>query len=148
MTMTYTYDLMTVSYVGSDGTEREARFQGRVLGFATSEDNRHTHPDDRVAAAGERCSACRWFEITLYETDPELSDDARYLVFTRGATVVPGEQHFDKLTWVESPLEIIEVLTVRQDGKPSIPKPSGRALAQAADRNDEVRRAYLERRGE
>lgn len=141
--MTPTYDPVTVSYV-ADGVEKEIKFTGRVLGFATSEDSRHTHHSD-YAPPGERCSACRWFVVTLYEADPDDASDARYLVFTRGATAVPGEQPFDKLTWVESPLEIIEVLTVRQDGRPTLPKPSARVIAQAADRDNDVRRAYLER---
>lgn len=55
-------------------------FQGRLIGFATSCREEHTHPTTeagvtRYVSVGDRCSACRWFEVRIFVVDHEYTED-------------------------------------------------------------------------
>ena len=41
--------------------------------------------------------------------------------------------------------EVVEILTVKGQTDPFIPAPSARALAQAADKDDDIQEAYVNR---
>lgn len=128
----------------------EFTFSGVTLGHGTSREQWHSHDrhnddgGDAYAPRGTRCSACRWFEVTIYGVNPD-SNEAKYLVVTRGPSIVPGEMTYDRVTWTDSPFEVIELLTIRHAGTPVLPRPSARALAQAATFDDEIRDAYENR---
>lgn len=122
-------------------------FTGKIIGASTSEAQFHNHPGDYLLPAqsgttGRRlkCSACRWLETKLYTTDA-----GKYVVHTIGRSVVPGEQDYARVTFTESAYEVVELLTVRGQAEPFIPRPSARALAQAADRDDDMHDAYVNR---
>lgn len=134
--------------------------RGRLLGFATSKRDTHYHPvtyDAQGAltsfpAHGERCSACRWFEVRIFEVfaeylpnGAETSRRGRYLVLTSGASIVPGEVRMSRSIWTDSPYEIIEVLVQRRGDHPFLPTPSARVLSQAAAWDDGIRDAYIDR---
>lgn len=123
-------------------------FTGRLLGAATSESDFHTnHPGD-FAAKGEKCSGCRWFEVAIYRRDAPRGTgdpDVDYVVFTLGHTDVPGERLYGRITQVNSPFEVVEVLTVRRVGATFMPAQSSRALAQAAAVDAGLRDAYVNR---
>lgn len=136
------------------------RLHGRMLGFATSRREVHAHSTSldsegrplSFASPGQRCSACRWFEVRLFGVEHELADDlgpldrrARYLVLTAGVSIVPGETTMRRASWTDSGYEIIELLTQRRDAQPFLPAPSARVLSQAAAWDDHVRAAYVDR---
>lgn len=81
----------------------------------------------------------RWFEVDLYY---EPHSDT-YLVHTQGMSRVAGEQTYARLVRTSSAYEIVELLRVYHNGKNYIPRQSMRALAQAAQWDDNVRDVYL-----
>lgn len=130
----------------------------------------------RYAGQGDRCSACRWFELRIFSVEGEYSsncscgvanpDDpntdhtidcglgparARYLVLTYGRTEVPGEMNKRRAVWTDSPYEVLSLLTQRHRGSegsraPFLPATSDRALAQAAAHDSSIEKAYTTRR--
>lgn len=118
-------------------------FSGRLLGYSSSEVDYHSHDGD-TPQAGQRCSKCRWTEVSIYKTSPK-SVEARYCVYTVGKSRLHGESDRSKVRWTESPYEVVEILNVRKSGSPSLPGPSARALAQAAEYDDGINDAYHNR---
>lgn len=153
---------------------------GTFLGFATSQRDTHDDTVEHVrhvngefyARAGERCSACRWFEVQIYgvhdelvlphdiitdydATDVDLDVDlgdcptttrrGRYLVLTSGVSTVPDEVIMRRASWTDSPYEVVELLTQRRGTRPFLPTPSARVLAQAAAWDSGIRDAYVDR---
>jgi len=160
-------------FEGRDGEVLHLR--GRLLGYGTSHREEHSHPtrgcdadadagadvgDVTYAAPGERCSACRWFEVRVLAADEELTESggaeparARYLVLTYGRSLVPGEVDKRRAEWTDSPYEVLELLTQRRGGasgrstRPFLPQTSARVLAQAAAWDAGLRDAYRGRAG-
>lgn len=142
---------------GRDG--EELAFAGRLIGFASSQRDDHTHRAADHAEPGQRCSACRWFEVRIFSVESELAPDpgdpeefenetearGRYLVLTYGRSEVPGETDKRRAVWTDSPFEVLEVLTQRDRGAPFLPTASARALAQAAAFDDALADAYVNR---
>lgn len=140
--------------IGRNGVAH--RFTGALLGSSTSYSVDHTHAAGQHAPRGAKCSACRWFEVYIYRrartngagpTGNGLVDTpADYVVHTVGGSSVPGERRFSRVEFTSSPFEVIELLTVRPvDRDPFIAAQSARALAQAAELDDGVREAYINR---
>lgn len=115
--------------------------KGRLLGFASSQRDQHSH-DDEFVAKGGRCSACRWFEVRIIAL---TDDDDGWLVHTTGKTTLPDEREYCRAIFTESAFEVIEALTVRKTGTPSLPGPSARAVSQAAQHDEDIRDAYVNR---
>lgn len=159
-------DLQRIKLIGRDGETFD--FLGKPLGVGSSQqdDHRHDVARDRYAPRGVRCSACRWFEVAIYRRyadaeiirmrtgNPETDVSDRqalardYVVHTIGASIVPGETRLSRITPTDSPFEVIELLTVRPrdgDQQPWIPAQSARALAHAAEFDDGLREAYVNR---
>lgn len=127
------------------GTET---FQGELLGEGSSFHRQHTHTTDYVAAGknpangrNNRCQACRWQEAFIYDdtTDPK---NPVYVVYTRGATIIPGERVYFNLNRTDSAMAVRELLTVRKESGVFIPAPAKMALASAADLDDDLREVY------
>jgi hypothetical protein len=133
--------------------EYRLEFTGRVLGLASGQRSYHLPHRGDFAAPGERCGACRWTEVTIYRRTsraddplPEHVDD--YVVHTVGRSVVPGEIDLPKLVETSSPYEVVEALTVRRQGPRGevfMPPQHLRALSAAAQWDDGVRDAYINR---
>lgn len=128
------------------------RVRGALIGFASSQRDEHTHRHSEHAEPGQRCSACRWFEVRILRAEAELTEDGvseeprgRYLVLTYGRSEVPGETDKRRAVWTDSPFEVLEVLTQRDRGAPFLPSASARALAQAAAWDDDLTDAYVNR---
>jgi hypothetical protein len=115
------------------------RVLARLLGYNSSRQDDHTHTGPH-AERGERCSACRWFEVRIFEV-VESEHDAHYLLHTLGGTTVPGEITKCRASWTNSALELVELLTDRFG---NVPYTSRRALAQAGDVDQSLRAAYLD----
>lgn len=164
--------------------EVELEINGRLIGYASSRRDDHTHSlvSDTITSAdgestqviryvhpGERCSACRWFEVRIFLVECEYADDCtcdaadddvngahrddcgeipargKYLVLTYGLTIVPGETHKRRAAWTSSPYEIIEILTQRNGGKAFLPATSAQVIAQAAACDHGIETAYVNR---
>lgn len=131
---------------GEDGT---FNFTGELLAHVSSRWQTHNHPGTSPGDA--RCSACRWTEVEIFRTRPESvlagvgSALATYLVVTRGCSSVPGERVFVKSSWTDSPYEVVEILTQRKNGQVFLPGPAARALSRAAEYDDGVNDAYVNR---
>lgn len=128
---------------GAQGTT--VKFRGELLGESNTRSPNHTgHPNfPYIQPGGDRCGACRWLEVQIYRT---VGEAQKYFVYTVGKTSVPRE--VDRITpvWTDSAFEIIEVLTVRKSGKePKLPAASARVLASAAQFDDDIRDAYINR---
>lgn len=126
-------------------------FTGRQLASVSSRWRTHGEHAGATATTSERCSACRWTEIEIYRADTSSinagigSALARYLVVVLGSSAVPGEETRRRLSWTNSPFEVVEVLTQRRGGVPTLPGPAARALARAAEFDDGLNEAYVNR---
>lgn len=137
MTVTTTPASTEYELEGRDG--RRYSFVGRRLGTGTSwrEDKR------------------RWFEVDVYR-----AASGTYIIHTRGCSLVEGEQTLSRILRTPSAFEVIEMLTVKkcddcgshvcQDRDHTrrrlyLPRQSSHALAQAAQWDDDIRDAYVNR---
>lgn len=94
-------------------------------------------------STSKRAHKTRWFEVEIYKTD-----DGEYLVQTRGMTVIPGEITKTRVVRTRSSFEVVQVLEVgRHNETPYLPRDSLRALAQAAQWDDDLMERYLDERG-
>lgn len=83
----------------------------------------------------------RWFEVFIYR-----DSIGRYLVHRLGQTSEPGESVRYQLDITGSAFEVVEILTSRtHSNEVHIPRPSVRAIAQAAAFDDKIRDAYINR---
>lgn len=103
------------------------KFTGQRLGSGSSE-----FPDKD-----------RWFEVDLYVG--EINGERSYVVHTQGKSRIEGEGIRARIALSQSPYEVIELLTVVNRGKLYIPRQSSHALAQAAQWDEGLRDAYINR---
>lgn len=142
--------------IEQDGPRGQFIFTGQLIGQATSYREEHFDHAGDFAQRGERCFACRWFHAQIFEVERVTDEGSKiryptdhkkqYLVVTVGGSIVPSEHQLKRLTFTDSPYDIVEILTIRKSGaNPYLPAVSARALAQAADHNDDIRDAYENR---
>lgn len=105
-----------------DGSTLE--FAGKLLGHGTS----------------FRDGKERWFEVDIYS-----HSEGGWIVHTQGRSVIDGERTLTRIVQTSSAFEIVELLTVNHGGRQFLPSQSARALAQAAQWDDDVRDAYVNR---
>lgn len=123
-------------------------FDGLLLGVATSEGGYHNHESEYVTRGKTqdgrkiKCNACRWHEVAIY-----LTSEDDFVLHTVGRTIVPGEIDFARLARTTSAFELVEMTVVRGNTNtpPYLPRTSAQALAQAADKDDRVYDAYVNR---
>lgn len=136
-------------------TDGAYSFVGQKLALASSQWDTHGHASE-FAVRGERCSACRWTEITIYRVPDNVLAAAqveqwiggplgKYLVVSSGRSVVPGERTFVNATWTNSPYEVIEILIQRRGTRVTLSTTAARALAAAAEFDDGLNDAYVNR---
>jgi hypothetical protein len=152
-----------------DGDMEYYRTVARFVGFGTSWTDNHWGHRERFVPRGNRCNACRWFEIRIFrELDIEPTDvapnadlerqfrDAEragelgdYVVYKAGMSIVPDEIPYVRYDKISSPFEVVEALTTRRhtDSGPQafITKPSAMALASGARFDVELADAYVNR---
>jgi hypothetical protein len=125
--------------------------EGERIGWASSERQTHSPHAEEFAAKGEKCSACRWFEVAIYL--PDKTED--YILHTIGRTRVPSENDWGRVRETVSAYELIELLTVRPrpragfedvEGRKFLPEASARVLAQAAEFDEGIKEAYVARK--
>lgn len=146
-TETHELTLRGVTLPNENG-KPDVEVQAYVLGYASSQHDVHdenAHGPDETAPKRVRCSACRWFEVQIFDVSDDDEAGTTYLVYTVGKTIVPGETDRIRFVWTDSPYEVVECLTVRQGGMPKLPVASGRAISQAAYWDEDVAVAYRDR---
>lgn len=138
---------------GVDG--RLTTFVGELLGLGSSKRDEHNHPINSPQQElvnrihrGDRCAACRWSEFYLFRV--KSGDGPRngvYAVYTLGPSVVDGETTRMALQWAMSAFEIVELAMVRRGdrGAPYMPMCNARAIAMAADVDERIANAYVNR---
>lgn len=140
-------------------------FTGERLAFVSSKMETHNHELVKVTdhpipyplPKHQKCSACRWFEVSIFrvmenvEMIPTQGVGHRYLVNMIGRTIVQDEITFCRMEWAFSAHELLEIMTVRRPGtqeRPSsvfFPKPNARALAMSCAYDTEIRDAWENR---
>lgn len=79
------------------------QFTGVLLGMATTYQDAHTHPG-QYAPKGRKCQGCRWSELHVFQ---ETSGDKRFIIFTVGASDVPGEVDRCRVRYGKDPWEVV-----------------------------------------
>jgi hypothetical protein len=128
-------------------------FRGRLIGFGSSRRDDHSHAKtliNPVHAGATRCTACRWSEIYVFEvktTSDFTIPGAKFCVYTLGPSIIRGENTRANARWATSGFEVMEHAVVRRGDRhaPFLPAAHARALAMAADVNDDVAEAYVNR---
>lgn len=134
--------------------EETLEFQGVRIGYGNSKTFLHTnHPGfafaSEVPGTGKiKCSACRYNVVTLFRvsrTDP-LFERARYIAFTEGVSVCPGEVDYYRIVRSTGAVALVDALTVRsRSGDSFLPRPASQALAEAAEDDDAIYDAFNDR---
>lgn len=128
-----------------DDKDSQIEIDGALIGYATSQQDFHSHPENQLPQQGVRCSACRWLEVSIFRVLGESESEGRYLVARSGFSIIPGENVRHNARFTDSEFEVVELLLVRKDDKVTLPGPSARALAAAAAFDPNMRDAYLNR---
>jgi hypothetical protein len=125
-------DLVTVST--AYGTEDVT---GEILGRASSRTRHHRHPSDRPPEPYQRCSACRWTELTLVRQTPE-----GYVVISEGLSVLEGEIPYNKVRRMPTALAMVDSMYFEDTRNPGagafLSVVGRRALLEAAQRDADV----------
>lgn len=140
-------------------------FRGVVLGYGTSFEEAHSnHAPGTRPVQGERCSGCRWTDVTImwaqpYEEvklasaidggvavrDEKATAPWQYCVIIRGRSVLQGEEQRVRTTWTADPAMVLDALHVlvpkrmRVTGRErSVSGPHEDALLDAASVDDAI----------
>lgn len=123
-------------------------FNGKFLGVSISFREQHFgHHGSAFADQGDRCNACRWFEIRLFR----VTGTKRYVIHYAGVSIVPGETLRAWHQTAHGAHETVEAVTTRREnqdtGEPVVflTRPAARVLAQAAGEDDDLLDAYVNR---
>lgn len=154
----YGRNLPAVSEVGSDEKDWEIpavnsdndlpttlKFRGSFLGFGTTQRDQHSNHslDFADPTLGEKCTACRWFELRIFD---DVDSDC-YILLYSGRSIVPSESQRFRVERVYTAYELIEAVTVKREGTPQyLSVPAVRALSQAAGFDTDIAAAYNARR--
>lgn len=143
--------------VDTDDNGSHHEFMGRLIGFASSEKQRHNHGGSSTDGTysqdarriTERCGACRWQETRIFLLDEKdhVYHGGKFAVHTLGVSILSGERVRARLSFVNTGFEVVELLTVRkgEHAAPYIPGASARALAMAAASDRDLKDAYVNR---
>jgi hypothetical protein len=120
---------------------------GELLGLGSTYRPRHqNHGPNEFAPPRTHCSTCRWTELLIFGTDPEDGKAlGNYLVVKRGASIVPGEKDFIEWEWLVTGHEVMEKLTTRRGSDVFLTPTASRAASQAAEYDQGMRDAWLNR---
>lgn len=141
------------------------RTYARFLGMGSSRTSVHqNHPRTRYVRRGDRCNACRWFEIRIFRElelppgvesiervlDPAQVRLGNYIMHSSGMSIVDGEVPLMRYEATASPFQVIESMTTRRVTTESGPqvylaKPAARALAEASGYDQQLADAYINR---
>jgi hypothetical protein len=115
--------------LSSTGT---ADFAGRLLGFASTRQEVHSHTGRFTD--GRPCTACRWFETAVFATA-----GSRYSVLTSGMSNMPGETDRTKLREARDAMEAVFMLSSPGAGRGRfLSKPVQEMLEQAGEQDNGI----------
>lgn len=123
------------------GLEQEFTFVGKLLASQSSHSKTHQkliHADGEFAPQGDRCSACRWFEVRIYRRLTDEGSPPSWVVETVGETIVPGENTRRQVRVTDKPRRVLSMLVQQRGTETFIPAISKRVLDQAADLDDDL----------
>lgn len=115
-----------VTVPGREGT------RGTVLGKASSRTIKHRHPTGQAPPPYQRCSACRWTELTILRLE-----DGRYAVLSEGHSALKGEMTYRRFRRHDSAESVLASLYREDTRSGNDPEPilsvvGKRALIEAA----------------
>lgn len=123
------------------GHEHEFHFTGKLLAEESSYSDQHVkliHDENSFAPQGDRCSACRWFEVRIYARCLD-GEPAGWVVETVGNTVVPSEVARRQVRVTDVPRRVVAALVQQKGGgEPFLPATSKRVLDRAADEDERL----------
>jgi hypothetical protein len=134
-----------------DGSIVVQTIHGRLLGSHSNMAQEHgggpngkgPHPE---AFAPERvqCFACRWTEVSIYDTRKNPSDPPAYLVHTIGRSDKPGEKDFVRTQSARTATKLLEALVGKQRGSRTMPVSGSMAFAEAAAYDPYINYLFME----
>jgi hypothetical protein len=136
--------------VGESGTweledpEGLIEVTGSLVGFVSTRESKHSH-FSRWAPRGEKCRACRWFQILVIQTD------SKWVMHRIGPSQVPHETPmFTPLTVTDTAAELVEQAHHWSDrtGAKFLSSPAREVLEVAAEFDDEMHEALVALRSE
>lgn len=133
----------TVEIRGAGGVTTEQTVYGRLLGtFANDQENHENHPGE-YALARFQCFACRWTEVSIYDTRDDPNVKHVYVVQTIGRSDVPGEVDYVRSTTdARNGFMIVEALISKYRGGANLSHAAKMALAEASAYDLSIRQAW------
>lgn len=121
--------------------QEEVEIEGIFLGFATSQQDAHSHTGD-VVTDDRPCRRCRWFEPRLFRE----RGLGRYVMYTIGCSDVPGEKDLIRFRYGRDAYEAIATMKTPHPvtGVRGIVGVTKRMFDQAADHDPELKAALIE----
>ncbi len=122
----------------AQGNHHYVIFHGVLLGYSSGQHSDHNpyaeHDDNGILSEyQERCSGCRWPETAVFEAIDPPQNDKKFMLYTLGRTLVPGEITRMRAVWAGSPSDVVDLAVIRHAGRdPYMTSPSRQALKQAA----------------
>lgn len=127
------------------GHHQDFYFTGRLLAEQSSHAELHQrliHEADGFAEKGDRCSACRWFEVRIYRRCEAGENGAEpkpsWVIETVGQTIVPGEEVRRQLRMTDKPRRVVSMLVQHKGNDTFLPAISKRVLDLAADEDEHL----------
>lgn len=137
MANTFRQDFVLRDYNFDTQRMQMVSFNGRRIGAASSREDEHSHPESRTAVRGERCSACRWFEVRIYVDEGVREKrerrDGGYVLETIGRSIVEGEHDRFRARRFHDPWLVVAKLVKRVDDNTFLPTVAQLALEEAAE---------------
>ncbi len=131
---------------GDDGMTTEV-ITGRLLGFSSGQEDKHTKHPGEWAPQKFKCAACRWVDVSIYDIGPDPAARARhrngvYLIHTVGRSDLPHEKDFVRIAPARNAPHAFEMVHTRQGGNATLSVPSGQAFAEASQYDEKLRAVW------
>lgn len=128
-----------------DGAEGVTEVEGDLIAFVSTRGTRHNHFERWAPRGGPRCRGCRWFEISIIQTD------SKYVMHRIGPSVIPHElPMYTELIVTEDPAELIEQVHHwdKKTGAKTLSGPAQEAIVIAGEYDDAIDEAWRAYRSE
>jgi hypothetical protein len=129
--------------VRTDSGTTDVKVRGRLLGYATTEQDGHENHPGEWAGERVKCPRCRWTEVYIYSTEG-VPGEKRFLVLTIGRSDVPDEVDLVRRSPAANALLVTEALVMRNStsGRTHRTHCGARALAEASSFDASLRAEY------
>lgn len=125
----------------NDGSST-VELNGKLLGVSSSHWDRHVgHKPEEYVAPGDRCGACRWFEVRIFRDQ----DNKQYMIHYAGRSIIPEEKTRSRYEWLNGAHAVLESLTTRRVAGVYLTPPAARVLAQAAGQDKALEEVWINR---